>query len=50
MTINSKECHVAICLNGGLIAIFKKGFLNITRGTKINDEIIVMHQKKIFNI
>ena len=45
VTINFKECHVAICPNGGLIAICKKkGFLDITRGTKINDHIIIMHQ------
>ena len=43
--INYKECHVAICKNGGLIAICKKkGFLDITKGTKINSYIIVMHQ------
>ena len=43
--INFKECHVAVCPNGGLIAICKKkGFLDITKGTKINTNIIVMHQ------
>ena len=43
--INFKECHVAMCKNGGLIAICKKkGFLDITKGTKINTYIIVMHQ------
>ncbi len=43
--INFKECHVAVCPNGGLIAICKKkGFLDITKGTKINNYIIVMHQ------
>jgi hypothetical protein len=43
--INFKDCHVAICPNGGLIAICKKkGFLDITKGTKINTHIIVMHQ------
>ena len=43
--ISFKECHVAICPNGGLIAICKKkGFLDITKGTKINNNIIVMHQ------
>ena len=43
--INFKECHVAICPNGGLIAICKKkGFLDITRGSKINKYIIVMYQ------
>ena len=45
ITINFKECHVAICQNGGLIGICKKkGFLDITRGTKINNYIIVMYQ------
>ena len=43
--INFKECNVAICPNGGLIAICKKkGYLDITKNTKINDNIIVMHQ------
>ena len=43
--INFKECHVAICPNGGLIAICKKkGFLDITKGTKLNSYIIIMHQ------
>ena len=43
--ISFKDCHVAICPNGGLVAICKKkGFLDITKGTKINDYIIVMHQ------
>lgn len=45
ININFKECHVAICPNGGLIAICKKkGFLDITRGSKINKYIIVMYQ------
>jgi len=43
--INFKECHVAICPNGGLIAICKKkDFLDITKGTKINNNILIMHQ------
>ena len=43
--INYKDCHVAICPNGGLIAICKKkGFLDITKGGKINKNIIVMNQ------
>ena len=43
--INFKECHVAICPNGGLVAICKKkDFLDITKGTKINNNIIIMHQ------
>ena len=43
--INFKECHVAICPNGGLIAICKKkGFLDITKGSKINRNIIIMNQ------
>ena len=50
--INFRECHIAICPNGGLIAICKKkGFLDITKNTKLNDNIIVMHQtakKKYF--
>ena len=45
VNINFRECHVAICQNGGLIAICKKkGFLDITRGSKINKYIIVMYQ------
>ena len=43
--INFKECNVAICPNGGLIAICKKkDYLDITKGSKVNDNIIVMHQ------
>ena len=43
--INFKECHVAICPNGGLIAICKKkGYLDTTKNTKINNYIIVMYQ------
>ena len=43
--VNFRDCHVAICPNGGLIAICKKkGFLDITRGSKINKNIIVMSQ------
>ena len=43
--INFRECHIAICPNGGLIAICKKkGYLDVTKGSKINDYIIVMHQ------
>ena len=45
ININFRECHVAICPNGGLIAICKKrNFLDITRGSKINKYIIVMYQ------
>ena len=45
LKINFKECHVAICPNGGLIAICKKkGFLDITKGTKLNKYIVVMYQ------
>ncbi len=45
ININFKECHVAICPNGGFIAICKKkGFLDITKGSKINNNIIIMHQ------
>ena len=43
--INFKECHIAICPNGGLIAICKKkGYLDITKNSRINDFIIVIHQ------
>ena len=43
--INFKECHVAICPNGGLIAICKKkGYLDISKGSKINKNIIIMSQ------
>ena len=43
--INFKECHVAISKNGGLIAICKKqGFLDIQKGTRLNDNVIVMFQ------
>ena len=43
--INFKECHIAICPNGGLIAICKKkGYLDVTKGSKVNDYIVVMHQ------
>jgi hypothetical protein len=45
VNINFRECHVAICQNGGLIAICKKkGYLDITRGSKINKYIVVMYQ------
>ena len=50
--INFSQCHVAICPNGGLIAVCKKkGYLDITKGSKINKYIIIMHQnlrKKFF--
>ena len=40
-----KECHVAICPNGGLIAICKKkSFLDISKGSKLNDNILIMYQ------
>ena len=43
--INFKECHIAICPNGGLIGICKKkGYLDITKGSKINKNIIIMNQ------
>ena len=43
--INFKECHVAISPNGGLVAICKKkGFLDISKGTKLNDNILIMYQ------
>jgi hypothetical protein len=43
--IDFKECHVAISQNGGLIAICKKkSFLDISKGTKLNDNILIMYQ------
>ena len=43
--IDYKECHVAICPNGGLIAICKKkSFLDISKGSKLNDNILIMYQ------
>ena len=43
--INFRDCHVAICPNGGMIAICKKkGVYDISKGTKINQYIIVMYQ------
>ena len=43
--INFKDCHIAICPNGGLIAICKKrGYLDISKGSQINKNIIVMSQ------
>ena len=42
MTFNFKEWNIAICPNGGLIAACKKkGILDITKGSKINKNIIV---------
>ena len=42
---NFKEWHIAICPNGGLIAACKKkDILDITRGSKINKNIIVTYQ------
>jgi len=42
--INFKLCHIAISKNGGLIALCKqKDYYDITR-SRINDDIIVMHQ------
>ena len=42
---NFKEWHIAICPNGGLIAACKKkGILDITKGSKINKNIIVTYQ------
>ena len=43
--IDFKECHVAICPNGGLIGICKKkSFLDISKGSKLNDNILIMYQ------
>ena len=45
ININFRECHIAIAKNGGLIGICKKkGFLDITRGSKINNYILVTYQ------
>ena len=45
MTFNFKEWNIAICPNGGLIAACKKkGILDITKGSKINKNIIVTYQ------
>ena len=42
---NFKDWNVAICPNGGLIAMCKKkGILDITKGSKINKNIIVASQ------
>lgn len=52
ININFKECYVAICPNGGLIAVCKKrNYLDINKRSKINNCIIVMYQtckKKYF--
>ena len=43
--IDYKECHVAICPNGGLVAICKKkNFLDISKGSRLNDNILIMYQ------
>ena len=43
--INFNECHIAICPNGGLIALCKKkGYLDITKGSLINKFIIITNQ------
>ena len=43
--IDFKECHVAICPNGGLIAVCKKkSFLDISKGSKLNDNVLIMYQ------
>ena len=43
--IDFKECHVAICPNGGVVAICKKkSFLDISKGSKLNDNILIMYQ------
>ena len=43
--IDFKECHVAMSQNGGLVAICKKkSFLDIAKGTKLNDNILIMYQ------
>ena len=46
--INFTDCFVAICPNGGLIAICKKhGFFDVKRSSTINKNIIVMHQNSL---
>jgi len=43
--INFEGCHIAICRNGGLIAICKKkAFLDTQRNSKLNRNILVMRQ------
>ena len=43
--IDFKECHVAMSPNGGLVAICKKkSFLDISKGSKLNDNILIMNQ------
>ena len=43
--IDFKGCHVAICPNGGLVGICKKkSFLDISKGSKLNDNILIMYQ------
>ena len=43
--IDFKECHVAMSPNGGLVAICKKkSFLDIAKGSKLNDNILIMYQ------
>ena len=45
ININFKDCLVAICPNGGLIAICKKkNYLDLNKKSKINNNIIVMYQ------
>ena len=51
--IDFNECHVAMAPNGGLIAICKKkGFIDMEKNSKINDNIIISFQdlKKKFLI
>ena len=46
--INFTDCFVAICPNGGLIAICKKhGFFDVKRSSTLNKNIIVMHQNTL---
>ena len=43
--IDFKGCHVALCPNGGLVGICKKkSFLDISKGSKLNDNILIMYQ------
>lgn len=45
LSINFNDCHVAVSRNGGLMAVCKKrGFLDITKGSLLNNFVIIMHQ------
>ena len=43
--IDLNTCHIAISPNGGFIAICgKRGFLDISKDSKLNDNILIMSQ------